>query len=107
MPSITVRAYTEPDAYLAAIPTAEVKGVVTARGHYRAELMQIGLTRLFMQRGAETLPRVVNVATLPQLIGIHFATDPVQPASYFNGMEVSPGEMIVCRSPDVASSGRG
>jgi hypothetical protein len=61
MPSISVLTFTEPDAYYAAIRTAEVDGVVTARGDYRAELTRIELHCLWMQRGVEGLPRVMNV----------------------------------------------
>src|SRR5205085_820151 len=50
MPSSAVLRFTDPDAYYAAIRTAEVKGVVTTRGDYRAELTRIELHRLWMQR---------------------------------------------------------
>jgi len=49
MPSSSVLTFTEPDAYFATIRTAEVKGAVTARGDYRAELTSIELHRLWMQ----------------------------------------------------------
>jgi hypothetical protein len=51
MPDSAVMTFTEPDAFHAAIRTAEVKGVVTVRGDYRAELTRIELHRLWMQRG--------------------------------------------------------
>jgi hypothetical protein len=43
MPDSAVTTFTEPDAFHAAIRTAEVKCVVTARGDYRAELTRIEL----------------------------------------------------------------
>jgi hypothetical protein len=55
MPSSTVRTFTDPDTYHAAIQNAEVEGVVTACGKYRTELTRIRLHRLWMQRGTETL----------------------------------------------------
>jgi hypothetical protein len=61
MASSVVLAFDDPDAFYAAIRTAEVKGVVTRRGAYRSELTRIELDRLWMQRGFERLPRVMNV----------------------------------------------
>ena len=56
MPSSTVRSFTDPDAYHAAIRDAHAEGIVTGRGVFRAELTKIGLTRISLQRGSETLP---------------------------------------------------
>lgn len=103
MPSSIVRAFNDPDDYFAAVRSAEVDGVVTARGDYRAELTCIGLNRVVMQRGYDSLARVVNVAASLQLIGIHFATDPNQTASYFSGIELPQNAVMVlglgCQQP--------
>jgi hypothetical protein len=48
-----------------------------------------------MQRGYDSLARVVKVATNPQLIGLHFASDPNQPASHFGGIELSQNGAMV------------
>jgi hypothetical protein len=75
MPSSAISHLYRPDAYLAAIQNAEVEGVVTARGQYRTELTLIRLHCLWMQRGAETLPRVMNVKVDGTRPGILLATD--------------------------------
>jgi AraC-like DNA-binding protein len=88
MLSVSVDSFTDPDAYFAAVRTAAVEGVVTARGDYRAELTNICLPRVVMSRGDDSLARVVNASVSPPIVGIHFATDPDQPASCFGGIEL-------------------
>jgi hypothetical protein len=69
MPSSAISTFTNPDAYHAAIQNAQVEGVVTARGEYRTELTLVGLHRLWMQRGAEALPRITNVTVDGSITG--------------------------------------
>jgi hypothetical protein len=52
MPDSAVLTFTDPDAYYATIRTAEVKGVVTVRGDYRAELTRIELHCLPLRRSS-------------------------------------------------------
>jgi hypothetical protein len=121
MPDSAVMTFTEPDAFHAAIRTAEVKGVVTARGHYRAELTRIELHRLWMQRGVEGLPRVMNVRRRDPRVSVFFMTEPEQSPLQVGGMVLGTGEIAVlgsgsARSPsllgglpmgsDVAGAGR-
>lgn len=100
MPASAVRTFTDPDAYHAAIQNAEVEGVVTARGTYRTELTRIRLHRLWMQRGSESLPRVMNCKVDGTRLGILFATDENQPAHHVGGLELPPGEFIVGSGSD-------
>jgi hypothetical protein len=95
MPDSTVMTFTEPDAFHAAIQNAEVEGVVTARGKYRTELTLIRLHRLWMQRGAETLPRVMNVKVDGTRPGILLTTDQNQPTLHVGGTELAQGEIAV------------
>jgi hypothetical protein len=121
MPDSAVMTFTEPDAFHAAIRTAEVKGVVTARGHYRAELTRIELHRLWMQRGVEGLPRVMNVRRRDPRVSVFFMTEQEQSPLRVRGMVLGTGEIAVlgsgsARSPsllgglpmgsDVAGAGR-
>jgi hypothetical protein len=70
MPDSAVLTFTDPDAYHAAIRDAQAQSVVTARGKFRAELVRVGLHRLGVLRGEETLPRVTNSAVDPKLHAI-------------------------------------
>jgi hypothetical protein len=40
-----------------------VEGVVTAPGKFHGELTRVDFDRLWMQRGDESLPRVLNLTT--------------------------------------------
>src|SRR5258708_3846140 len=96
MPDSVVLTFTDPDAYHANIRRTQVaEGVVTARGEYRSELTRTNLHRLWMQRGDETLARVLNFTASGQRVPILFATDQRQAAMHFSGLELSPDEIIV------------
>jgi hypothetical protein len=95
MPDSAVLTFTDPDAYYATIRTAEVKGIVTVRGDYRAELTRIDLHRLWMQRGVEGLPRVMNVRRRDPRVALCFTTDQEQAPLHVGGMEPGRGEFAV------------
>jgi len=96
MPDSAVMTFTDPDAYHANIRRSQVvEGVVTARGEYRAELTRTDLHRLWIQRGDETLARVLNFTPSEERVPILFAADQHQAAMHFSGLELSPDEIIV------------
>jgi AraC-like DNA-binding protein len=95
MPSSRVLLFTDPDSYQATIRGAEVEMFVTTNGKFRAELTQINLHKLWMQRGRETLPRVLHSAVSRQRAPIVFLADAKQTAMQHSGMELSPGAIIV------------
>src|SRR5437667_1827726 len=94
MASSTVRTFTDPDAYHAAIRAQQVEGVTTARGNFHAELTRIDFDRLLMQRAEENLPRVLNISTTLHRAAVVFATEQSQPAVHVNGVVLSSGEII-------------
>jgi AraC-like DNA-binding protein len=94
MASSTVQAFKDPDAYYAAIRSQRVEGVVTARGHFHAELTRIDFDRLLMQHAEENLPRVLVISTRPQRVAIIFAMDQGQPAMHVSGLPLTGGEII-------------
>jgi len=98
MPDSAVLTFTDPDAYYATIRTAEVKGVVTVRGDYRAELTRIELSQLWMQRGVEGLPRIMNVRRRDPRVALCFATDQQQAPLHVRGMELGRSEIAVLGS---------
>jgi AraC-like DNA-binding protein len=96
MPDSAVMTFTDPDAYHANIRrTQVVEGIVTARGEYRAELTRTDLYRLWVQRGDETLARVLNFTPSGERVPVLFATDQCQAAMHFSGLELLPDEIIV------------
>ena len=95
MPDSAVLTFTDPDEYHANMRRPRVDGVVTGRGEYRAESTRIDLHRLWMQRGNESLPRVLNVSPNGERPAIVFATNQNQPALHFDGRELPQREIIV------------
>src|SRR5215469_16011090 len=57
MPSSRVLLFTDPLSYQVTLHGAEVELFVATKGEFRAELTQINLHKLWMQRADETLPR--------------------------------------------------
>jgi AraC-like DNA-binding protein len=95
MPSSSVRTFTDPHPYQAAIRAAEVEVLVTAKGEFRAELTKIDLHRLWLQRGRESLPRVFHSSVSAQRAPIVFLASTDRAAIQHSGMDVSPSEIIV------------
>ncbi len=101
MPSSAVRAFTDPDSYFAGIRNLEIEGLVTQRGNFRAESTHIDLHRLWMSRFDETLPRIMTITPSGTRCLMLFATNPEQPPMLANGIETSPGQIVMfgLRSP--------
>ncbi|MGA2128153.1 MAG: helix-turn-helix domain-containing protein [Xanthobacteraceae bacterium] len=74
---------------------AEIEVLVTARGDFRAELTQIDLPRLWIQRGRETLPRIIHGAVSAGRAAISFVTAAHQPESHQCGIVVARSDVIV------------
>jgi len=95
VPDSAVLTFADPDAYHAGFRGLQVEGIVTARGEYRSELTRIDLHRLWMQRGDESLPRVVASRRTGSGRQFLLATDRNQPAMHINGMAVSESEIAL------------
>src|SRR5271163_1419178 len=76
MPSSTVRTFTDPEDYAAAIRQGTVELTVTRPGNFTANLTRIDLHRLWMQRFSENLPRISHVAGWGGRAIIAFQTHP-------------------------------
>ncbi len=100
MPDSTVVTFNDPDTFYAAVRNAQVEGVVTARGNFRAELTRIDLDRVWMLRGEESLARVHSVA-IGNRVAILFPTDR-NPSEYVDGVELPQGKILVFGSGSVA-----
>jgi AraC-like DNA-binding protein len=93
--SSKVLSFAVPFPYQAAIRAADLELFPTARGEFRAELTQICLNQLWMQRAHESLPRVWVGALNPDRKIIGFLAGANDPGMTHCGMNVSPGDIIV------------
>jgi AraC-like DNA-binding protein len=66
--------FADPFPYQAALRISDVEIFPTVKGEFRAELMQINLNQLWMQRGRENLPHVVAGTVRPVRKAISFLT---------------------------------
>jgi AraC-like DNA-binding protein len=94
MTGIRMSTFTDPSSYQANLHGAEIEVLVTTRGDFRAELTQIDLPRLWIQRGRETLPRIFHGAASTTRAAIGFLTAGHQAESHHCGI-VAPGDIIV------------
>jgi AraC-like DNA-binding protein len=95
MPSSRIFTFTDPHPYQAAIRTVKVEIFPTTKGKFHAELVQIDLHRLWLQRGRENLPRVCHGPVIRERASIEFLVGADQRAFRHNGVDVSPGEIVV------------
>jgi len=98
-PSSRIFSFTDPHQYQAVILAAQAEIFPTAKGAFHAELTQINLGRLWLQRGWENLPRVYRGTFHVDRAPIGFLTKADQPTFQHCGLEVAPGDIIVndCR----------
>jgi AraC-like DNA-binding protein len=92
MPSSLVRTFSDPDQYVAAMQATKAEVTITGRGHFAAKLTRIQLHDLWMQRYAETLPRVAHAGNVRGRAIISFRTEP-GPALSWGGAEMLAGSL--------------
>ena len=93
MPSSTVRKFTDPDEYAAAIRGANAELAITGRGRFAAEITRIDLHRLWMQRLSDNLPRVSHFAIESGRAIVTFRTQP-GPSLLSGGAEMLPTNLV-------------
>ena len=64
MPSSSVRTFTDPDEYGAAVRQGTVNVTVTERGRFNAKICRVDFHELWMQRLSEDLAKTSHVAEL-------------------------------------------
>jgi AraC-like DNA-binding protein len=94
MASSRVLSFTDSYPYQRAIRAADVELFVTGQGDFRAELTQIDLQELWMQRGCETLPRILHSSLSASRAAIVFLADPAQSPIRHSGLQVCPGDIV-------------
>jgi AraC-like DNA-binding protein len=95
MPGSHVYDIADPALFRPALRGGEGELFVVGRGHFQSELVRVDLDKLWLQRGSETLPRVVHVANDPNRAPIFFLADAEQPAMRHRGNLLSAGEIAV------------
>ena len=89
----SVRRFTDPDRYAAAIRQATVELTITGRGHFEASLVRIDLHRLWMQRLSENRSRIRHVEGAGKRAVFTFPTNGQADLS-FNGIDLLSTNMV-------------
>jgi hypothetical protein len=93
MPSSAVRTFSDPDEYAASVRGGEVELTVVGGGNFDAKLTRIELHRVLMQRFADNLPRIVQVASKKERAYFTFCTQP-GPGLLVSSLEVAPASLL-------------
>lgn len=98
MPWSKVLTFTDPFPYQASIRAADLELFPTAKGKFRAELTQVCMNQLWMQRFHQNLPQVVTGTMTAGRRIISFLTAAKPTAMQHHGLDVSPGDIILNNS---------
>jgi hypothetical protein len=93
--SITELCFSDPLSFQAAISTADLQLLPTARGPFRAELTKISMDQLWVQRFYQNLPLINAGAMKPGRRVFTFFTSAEPAAMRHCGMDVLSGDIIV------------
>jgi AraC-like DNA-binding protein len=93
--SITALCFSDPLSLQAAISTADLQLLPTARGQFRAELTKVCIDQLWMQRFHQNLPLINAGAMKPGRRVFTFLTSAEPAAMRHCGMDVLSGDIIV------------
>ena len=87
-------AFDEPDQFAASARGARLGFLVTARGHYRADLTRVNFDQLWMQRTRQSLPFVARASgDKSRHVVIFYESG--RPSMQHSGMDISPGDLVV------------
>jgi AraC-like DNA-binding protein len=87
--------FDDPYHYQSAVRAANVEFLVTSGGAFKAELTQIDFDRLWIQRGYDSLPRIINAAHNPSRFPVMFRDNAEHSSLQLSGVDVMPGELVV------------
>jgi AraC-like DNA-binding protein len=93
MLSSTVRTFTDPDDFAAAIRAGAVDLTITGRGRFAAKIIRVDLHRLWMQRFSDSLPRIAHSERAGGRVYVAFQTQP-GPGLTWNGMDLQPNVVV-------------
>lgn len=95
MPWSRVLAFTDPFLFQTAIQGGQVEILPTARGTFHADLTQIGMNKVWMQRFDVTLPVIGTVAANTKRKVFGFLTDDASSHLQHCGLEVAPNDLLI------------
>jgi AraC-like DNA-binding protein len=98
MASSRVMTFTDPFPYQGAIRAADLELFPTAGGNFHAELTQVTMNKVWMQRFHQTLPQVTAGSMKPGRRVIGFVAGEHQPPMQYAGLRFSHGDIVVCNS---------
>ena len=87
--------FADPYAFQAAFRAVDVDLLVTARGSFRADMVQVDLGRLLMQSSVDSLPRIMRATIGAGRAPIMFLGDMNQKPIHLGGTELHAGEVII------------
>jgi AraC-like DNA-binding protein len=99
MPGSTKLTFADPYEYQASIGSSGVRVIVTKRGEFQAKLTRMGLHRLRVMSGWQSLASIAHIAVPTNRNVLFFLADSQQAATTLGGIEFRPG--------DIASVARG
>jgi len=91
----TALCFSDPLSFQAAISTADLELLPTARGHFRAELTKVCMNQLWVQRCYQNLPLMIAGAMKPRRRVFTFLTSAEPEAMRHCGMDIVSGDIIV------------
>lgn len=97
MPWCRVLEFTDPEACQAAVMGSDVKLLQPKRGSFHAEITQIGMNKLWMQRFKVALPLISTTAVTSKRKYIGFLLEPSHSSMHHCGLEVSRNDIVVGR----------
>jgi AraC-like DNA-binding protein len=97
----TALCFSDPLSFQAAISTADLQLLPTARGQFRAELTRVCMDQLWIQRFYQNLPLVNAGAMKPGRRVFTFFTSAEPAAMRHCGMDVLSGDIIVNNSDEI------
>ena len=93
MPAATRRAFSDPAEFQDAIPSSDVRIIVTKPGPFRADLTAIQLHRLSLLEGSTSLPLVARASEIAGRSTIMFPTNARQNPLHAGGKGLLPGSI--------------
>jgi AraC-like DNA-binding protein len=94
MPGSGTRTFLEADRYEASLRQAQIDGIVTSGGKFKARLTWAELHHLQLLRCEEDLPRIAYLTLAPRLAFVTFPTDS-EPLPVWRGTKLQAGDIML------------
>ena len=94
MPQSNVFPFADPAEFRSVVRAADGELLVTGKGDFRSEVIRIDLSKLWMQRISDRLPRIIQASNDPSRAAILFHASVNQPPMRNAGVDVGPHEIV-------------